>query len=187
MTMTYKPKANSIPSRVIAWLCENPDEELTADDIVAKFGSQTRHIHGQLAAAITGGALVRATNDELDIVYRATKGAKTAITLNPSLISTDFREVDPKSLEVCNDPMPEHRATPGEKYNELFSSLKPGQCIKCRGDQAPHVAGAMRKWIKKYGFSYSVRMTKAYPSDGQGRVWMLLDESARVTELKRAA
>lgn len=86
--------------------------------------------------------------------------------------------IDPDALVVCDDPMPSGRAAP-DKYAAVFDQLKLGQCVKCKPDQVSLISGAMRKWAKQRSKPCIVRATARYPSDGQGRVWLLADPKAK--------
>jgi hypothetical protein len=85
---------------------------------------------------------------------------------------------DPSTLKIANDPLPPTRTPPMSKYEEVFSKLKPGQCLICEPDHASRIRAALDKWLKnrmKTGFQ-----TKAhshYPTDRKGRVWLLNKES----------
>ncbi|MDR6767695.1 hypothetical protein J2W88_002976 [Acidovorax delafieldii] len=52
--MTYRPNPDSLAGMVLGFLARNPDEELTLDDIVAKFvhPGDSRNVHNQLMAAL---------------------------------------------------------------------------------------------------------------------------------------
>lgn len=73
-TTTYTPQADSLAAQVCAFLMRNPDEELTVEDIAAKFDAPPRNIHTQLARALDGGLLVRGKNGDEEYIY--TKGPK---------------------------------------------------------------------------------------------------------------
>lgn len=63
----------------------------------------------------------------------------------------------------------------GNKYEAIFSALKHGQAIKCEPNQAGGIANSLRKWTNQRGMKVLIRMTKRYPTDSKGRVWMLAD------------
>lgn len=58
--MTYRPNPESLASRVLGFFALNPDEELTLQDIVAKFvePGDSRNIHGQLMIACDNDMLI---------------------------------------------------------------------------------------------------------------------------------
>ena len=72
----YKPIANSKPAKVIQFFSANPDEELTADDMVIKFGMQRNSVHTILRPATMAGLLSRRRDEFGDHFY----------SLGPSLI-----------------------------------------------------------------------------------------------------
>lgn len=67
--MTYRPNPDSLAGMVLGFLARNPDEELTLDDIVAKFvhPGDSRNVHTQLMAALDHDML---TYDPEGDVYR---------------------------------------------------------------------------------------------------------------------
>jgi hypothetical protein len=67
--MTYRPNPDSLAGLVLGFLARNPDEELTLDDIVAKFvqPGDSRNVHTQLMAALDHDML---TYDPDGDVYR---------------------------------------------------------------------------------------------------------------------
>jgi len=67
--MTYRPNPDSLAGLVLGFLARNPDEELTLDDIVAKFvhPGDSRNVHTQLMAALDHDML---TYDPEADVYR---------------------------------------------------------------------------------------------------------------------
>lgn len=91
------------------------------------------------------------------------------------MVKEPVKPTDPSTLEICNDPIPTHRASCGNKYAELLKKLKPGQCIKCRPEEVGRVQGAMRKYIEANKIDATVRTIKNY-GDGKGRVWMMATE-----------
>lgn len=80
--------------------------------------------------------------------------------------------VDIDQLSICDDPIPEHRAKPGGKYDALLSRLKPGQAIKCPSKDVDRIANAIKKHIEQRHPTCMVRSMRDY-GDGMGRVWML--------------
>ncbi len=76
-------------------------------------------------------------------------------------------------LSISSDPLPTRRANPAGKYTEIFSKLKPGQCIKCPKGTAGRLGQALRKWIDQNNTGQRVSSTENYPADGAGRVWLL--------------
>ena len=88
------------------------------------------------------------------------------------MIKQPVKPTDPATLEICNDPLPTHRASAGNKYAEILKAIKPGQCIKCSPEEIGRVQGAMRKFVQTHNINATVKTIKNY-GDGKGRVWML--------------
>lgn len=91
------------------------------------------------------------------------------------MIKTPVKPTDPSTLTICNDPLPVHRASCGNKYTPILQALKLGQCIKCKPEEIGRVQGAMRKYVELHKINATVRTIKDY-GDGMGRVWMLAVE-----------
>jgi hypothetical protein len=66
----YTPRKNSTAARVIAWLRENPEEELTGADVSAKFTVEVHSVFYSLKPACEAGLLVKLRNDKNQVVYR---------------------------------------------------------------------------------------------------------------------
>lgn len=98
---------------------------------------------------------------------------------------------NPAKFEISNDTLPEGRTVQGHKYEDLFASMKPGQCIKCPSEDVGRVGNGMRSFIKREGLeNVSVRSAKAYPgdkSDQRGRVWLWPEPVKTPVKLRRAA
>lgn len=88
------------------------------------------------------------------------------------MIKQPAKQIDPALLEICNDPIPSHRASPGNKYEAVLKTMKIGQCIKCPPEAVGSVAGAVRKWITVNKLPATVKSMTNF-GDGSGRVWML--------------
>lgn len=66
---TYTPRADTLPAQVCAFLMRNPDEELTVEDICAKFDAPRSNIHTQLSRCLDAGLLIRGKNEDDEYVY----------------------------------------------------------------------------------------------------------------------
>ena len=86
--------------------------------------------------------------------------------------------IDPKELEICNDPPPTVRSSPEGKYTPVFSNLQYGQSLKCPPGAAPKIATALKKWLEVHKKPGMVRSAVRYAPDGTGRVWLLEPEKA---------
>lgn len=71
--MSYRPYKGSIPGRVIQFLTNNPDEELSCNDIGVKFDVPTKNLNYQLAPAVNYGVLTR-HKDGVVWIYRLGAG-----------------------------------------------------------------------------------------------------------------
>lgn len=91
------------------------------------------------------------------------------------MVKTPVKPTDPSMLEVCDDPIPAHRASAGNKYEAVLKTLKLGQCIKCAPSEIGRISSALRKYIAVNKNNATVRTIKNY-GDGKGRVWMLAIE-----------
>lgn len=85
-------------------------------------------------------------------------------------------------IEIDTTPYPKRRVI-GSKYDQTFSDLEPGQCVKCEPERTNSVSNALRKWLEnhdKKGFRvrHIVRC-----EDGYGRVW-LLREPVKMADVK---
>ena len=88
------------------------------------------------------------------------------------MIKQPARRTDPATIEICDDPIPSHRASCGNKYEAILSNLKVGQAIKCQPSEVGRMSGALRKWVAEKNIKGAVRSMKDY-GDGKGRVWLI--------------
>lgn len=90
-------------------------------------------------------------------------------------------KVDVADLQVTDDKPVLTRVKQGNKYQALFESMKPGQCVKCRTEETQTVSQAMRKWIleNRDVTKLKVKAVMRYPEDGMGRVWLMAKEGKR--------
>lgn len=82
-------------------------------------------------------------------------------------------------LEVASDPIPQKRSLGPGRYDELFASLKPGQCIKCEPAHTGALGNALRHWIRKQRKeNLAVKAMQHYPGckEQLGRVWLITKE-----------
>lgn len=101
--------------------------------------------------------------------FKATKPASRNKVVRRSPIHIE-------DLEVCNDPVPKKRDLGPGRYDSLFSTLQPGQCIKCEPEHAGAIGNALRNWLKrKKKKSLAVKSVRVYApcKDKLGRVWLI--------------
>lgn len=95
------------------------------------------------------------------------------------MIKQPVKRTDPATIEICDDPIPNHRASCGNKYANILSNMKLGQAIKCAPSEVGRMSGALRKWVIDKKIKGTVRSMKDY-GDGKGRVWLMpLPEKAK--------
>ena len=82
------------------------------------------------------------------------------------------KHTDPATIEICDDPLPGSRASCGNKYEALFSSMKIGQALKCQPIEVNRMSNGLRKWVRDKKIKGAVRSMKDY-GDGKGRVWLV--------------
>lgn len=92
--------------------------------------------------------------------------------------------IDPSTLTICDDPIPEARKSVGSKYDAIFSKMKPGKAIKCPAGAAARLSGQLRKYVERNGMQCDIKTTDDY-GDGFGRVWLL--DKTEAPKLRRAA
>lgn len=72
--MDYTPRPNSLPSKVIQFLADNPDECLSANEISGKFDVSRNNVHTLLSLAVQAGLLIRTSDEDEELVYQIGKG-----------------------------------------------------------------------------------------------------------------
>jgi hypothetical protein len=148
MTTNYTPQAGSVAYRVIEFFTTNPDEELSTDNLEAKFGKPAAQFHSILATALTAGVLQRKTNDDDELVYSLGKGT-TQVVANPgrhpnlrpdallaganlgrkktiNRISVNMLDFDKIELRD-NVPLPDKHGNAVEKFTGLLTRMAVGQ------------------------------------------------------------
>ena len=85
------------------------------------------------------------------------------------------RYVPAEKLKIATDPLPVGRSKVTNKYHDVFSKLKHGQCVICEPDDVSRVSKALRGWMTDNKVSGQIRSTRIYEKDGQGRVWMMAE------------
>jgi hypothetical protein len=207
MRTTYTPPAGSLPEQVIGFFTNNPDEELTLDDIISKFGPARGNIHTTLGPAVMAGVLQRKRNADSEYAYSLVTVAVAVLPgvdidsvharrpAKPAQVAADaalrgikppkplktpranVRLTDPADLVIGNDPLPTFRTAPGNKYADLLTRLKVGQCIKCQPAEVGKVSRALRKWVRDKGLKAAVRTCTNYeptaPKEPKGRVFLV--------------
>lgn len=79
-------------------------------------------------------------------------------------------------LEVSDDPVPKKRNLGPGRYDQLFKSMKVGQCLKCVPEHTGALGNALRNWIKRNKKKdVAVKSVRHYPGckEKLGRVWLI--------------
>lgn len=141
--MSYVPQQGSVAWKVIEFLTTNPEEELSKDDIAAKFDATANNVHTLLRQSVEAGLLNR-TEVEDELVYRLGNGTpliKPNKAGNPSLGKggatwpsnpagkrrklRELPDLDGIQIEQGVDkPTPQLLSV---KWNALFDRMKPGK------------------------------------------------------------
>jgi len=139
--MSYIPQQGSVAWKVIEFLTTNPEEELSKDDIAAKFDASANSVHTLLRPSVEAGLLKR-TEVEDELVYRLGNGTpliKPNKAGNPSLGKGgslwpgeapskrrhSMPDLDSIQLEEGVDkPTPQLLSA---KWNAKFDSMRPGK------------------------------------------------------------
>ena len=98
-----------------------------------------------------------------------------------------YAQLDPKTIELCSDPVTLFRKPQVSKFDALFKKMTPGNCLRILPKQAAYINVALRKYIARNNLPYTTKQTTQYPgdtSDTCGRVWLM---AAPKPALKRAA
>jgi hypothetical protein len=165
---TYTPQANSLPSMVVGFFQNNPDEHLTLEDIADKFQCTRNNIHTNLALATQHGLVVRDRNEDGDYIYKAGAGLpaapsginmdavhskrpaaalQNAFGTKPRGYTSTMKMLDLDALTVEYDvPYMPQGTKDKSKWQPLFDKLtKPGQSIAIPGDLRGAVGAAANK------------------------------------------
>ena len=143
----YKPQADSVPARVIAYFMANPDEELVNTDLAIKFNKHYSAFHSLLASAVEEAYLSRGVNDDDDVIYGLGDVLAPGIVAQAGPAATDVEDrfkkpSEPKARHVRRDPfvcdplaieiktgvaMPVGRTARGTDWSKLLERMQKGQ------------------------------------------------------------
>ena len=191
--MTYKPKAGSMPAKLIDFLNINGDEELTIDDVATKFSVRALSVHTCLAAALASGAVARLKNEDGEYIYvhpsrSPAQAAKPvwphAATGHTPTASSPFGNlgkpkskpsasasglpVDLAALEL-DDDIPLKAVKPQLDWPGLFGRMQPGQsCVLPRS-----VGMSCAKAITAYKASGLGELQRKTVNEDQFRLWRI--------------
>lgn len=100
----YNPIPGSLPQRVLDWFAKNPEEELTAGDIAAKFAvSASANVSPSLATPITHDLLRRAPGGVYAIGPRfaAWQQARSQAMLEAALAHAPIKHAQPRRASAA--------------------------------------------------------------------------------------
>lgn len=198
-TTPYIPKPHSKIARAVAFFQANPDEELTADELAAKFGMVRGSVHTLLRPALDAGLLKRIRDDLGEYIYQ--RGPNLDLCAAPcsdpeddppASEPTDFVPgwppapqttqrgkrkliLDPKqiaALPVDTDvPFQPPSMHEGHKWEPLFSKLtQAGHSVQFPVEWKTAVAATAQKLNRKATtHAWRVRVV----SDTHARLWRL--------------
>lgn len=190
---TYQPRPNSKPAKLLAFLKDQPEATLTADDMADQFGMQRNTVHTLLRPALDA-KLLRRDRDLLgEYRYRAGPAlAKAALPTTDAAADDEAAAddwpsapgaarsyskvaVDPavfaKLQPETDVPFTDLAAAPGGKWAPLFDKLTTnGQSIAFPLDWQSAVAATSLK-RNRTAPDHTWRVRKV--SDTQARLWRL--------------
>lgn len=189
MNVTYTPPEGSLAWVVIEFLASNPDEELDAETIAAKFDRPQRDVHTSLGQAVRAQALLRQENDEGELVYRLGPKPPEAIrpkrhrhpvlpAAKPALqdaakraMPTRETRFDLASIRIDRDvPPPGQAKSVLEQWGELLARLQPGDSFAWAGLGMVSLRRAMAQYHHTHP---GQKLTMRTQPDGSVRVWRI--------------
>jgi hypothetical protein len=172
----YTPQRDSLASQVVGFFANNPDEELTLDDITDKFMCTRGNVHTQLSRAVQTALLTRSINDDGDYIYR--RGAR--LTSLGGVVEPNYKpdsakpgKTDMPSLPeldavVIEDGVPLPTRCNKRDWTPLLQRLMLGQSFKL----PIHAHATLRKNVTALQKASSAQYTiKLYPDAKEVRVW----------------
>ena len=187
MTTTYKPRADSLASKVIGFFSNNPSEELDLEAITDKFDATRGNIHTLLRDAVDAGMLIRDRNVDGEYIYKAGKALPKVVDMDrihhqpstpfpqakkaaPSGHKAPRKDIDLATLTVDEGvPFMAGGVKGLNKWQPLFDKLtKPGQSIALPADVRGAVGASAMK-INRLKTKGSFRVAKV--DANTCRVW----------------
>lgn len=178
---TYTPRAGSLPAEVIYFFTNNPEEELTLDDITDKFDCTRGNVHTNLGLAVDARVLVRDRNVDGDYIYKAgpmipAKAAAPAQVLaqrepyakvkKPRVSKEELPAIDAIAIED-DVPVPSTRG-PRIDWKPLLAKLKKGQSFKVPLQARHTLSNDMTELRKANQGTFTLR---AFKDANEVRVW----------------
>lgn len=189
---TFHP--DSLAAKVIKFLKENPEEELSSDDVAVKFGGLATACYTKLGPAVDAGALKRRREPDTTFVYSlgpkadlvffegdslpavppTVKTARVAPAADSKTSRGFFLDVAAVKIE---DGLPiQRKKQPATDWPALFDRLKPNQsCLLPAASLAQ-----LRKAIARRHYSTRQRFAVRSVDKDSFRLWRLDDAAEGV-------
>lgn len=88
--------------------------------------------------------------------------------------------LDLSQIVITNTPLPTGRSVHVGRYDALFATVKPGQCLECPSNDVGRLAAAAKKWAKNQAKPIIVRTARVLQDKPErGGVWLLAGEGKR--------
>lgn len=176
---TYKPRFGSFTHLVISFFLDNPDEELSIDDMVTKWPDVKRNsIHSILGPVLLHEILERNRNDDGEYIYKAGQGIHKADICQP----VDAGQMDQAQASGAQTafhvdsgiPLPsKHRLHRYSKWKPLFSAMTmKGQSIAIAEADAKRIKATAQK-MKQAQKGQPPHFHVGQDDKGVWRVWRI--------------
>lgn len=177
MTDHYTPRSGSLAARLIAFFQENPDEELTRQDIAVKFIVQPSMIDAELNMAIDQGAIATKNGESMERVWVAGRRIKRVRVVKaqaddprprrrPASPAPDDMPLPSQIVIEKGVPKPK-RALASEKYVDVFMRMEVDDSFAAPASCCKRLYEHARKFGKQVGRRFTLRRA----DDGSGRIW----------------
>lgn len=148
----YKPRFGSFTHFVITFFLDNPEEELTVDDMAAKWPEIKRNsIHTTLGPVVLHEILHRSRNDDGEYIYKAGPRIALADICRP-VEGEDLQQAEiigqPTEFQVDSHvPLPtKYRQQSYGKWKPMFAALvMKGQSIVIAANDAKRIKATAQK------------------------------------------
>jgi uncharacterized protein (DUF2249 family) len=179
MSYAYTPLVGSTAYLVVEYFTTNPHEQLTTEQLSAKFGKASKQWHSLLSDAVRSGVLKREQNEDTELVYSLGKGCpsiKAAPERHPSarpdmllagavvgMRKAQLPDLDLSTIQIRKGvPRPTQRgkelATPMRK---LFEQLEVGDSFEVPADFKHSVKNLAARMKKQGRGTFSIHTVAA--------------------------
>ncbi len=181
----YKPQRGSVPWKVLRFLVQNPDEELTRGDIAVKFDTFGGSVDTLLARAVAMGALKKARNSETELTWILGSAGKVDLgdladeTVIPSIAAVtslpwkSFKPSnpgdDPELIPLDdNVPLIGPRAASTTNWAALLDRMQPGQSCALPMEKRSVLSRTIAQYHKANKGTFTLRVL---PGKREFRIW----------------